>query len=239
MAGRLRRFLNLERPRRDAPDGDDELSRAEVGARFGALERAHDREAGAATGAAADRFGPDRESGLQLAESPDGARPFQRCMRCGRDHGLYERACTGCGASLDTPEQRDFNDRLWAERQAEDARARAEQTAQSERAAREEAELQRMRREMGIELARQVGQRESARWGGAWGDGRPLAIALLSRVPEEWRLRVAVGTGVAWLVALGVSAARGSTGAIVVVVGIGIALLVPRGGTAPGGWDGL
>ena len=238
MAGRLRRFLNLERPRRDGPDGDDELSRAEVGARFGALERAHDREAGPATGTVAGRFGPDRESGLELAESADGSRPFQRCMRCGRDHGHYDRACTGCGASLDTPDQRAFNDRLWAERQAEDASTRAERAAEAERAAREEAELQRMRREMGIELARQVGQRESARWGGAWGDGRPLAVALLSRVPEEWRLRAAVGSGVAWLVALGVSAARGSAGAIVVVVAVGIALLVPRGGTAPGGWDG-
>ena len=238
MAGGLRRFLNLERPRRDGPDGDDALSRAERGARFGALERAHDRQAGPATGAAAGRFGPDRERGLELAESADGARPFQRCMRCGRDHGLWEIACTGCGASLDTPEQRAFDDALWAERQAEEARAASERSAEAERAAREDAELQRMRREMGIELARQVGQRERARWGGAWGDGRPLAAVLLSRVPEEWRLRAAVGAGAAWLVALGVAAARGSAGAIVVVVGLGIALIVPRGGTAPGGWGG-
>jgi hypothetical protein len=234
VAGRLRRFLHLERPRRDGPDGEDEHSRAERDARFSSLERAHQPPVETATGAAAGRFGPDPEPTLELVEKEAGARPFQRCLRCGRDHGLFEAVCSGCGAGLDTPEQQAFNEQLWADRQAEEARAAAELAEAAERRQREEAELARMRREMGIELARQVGQRERARLGmdtgtlGELAGGAPLGLVLLRLFPAEWQVRVAIGAASAWVIALLVALGRRSPGAIFLVVVVGIGLAAPR-----------
>jgi len=174
VAGRLRRFLNLERPR--GPD-DDGPAPSVQGDRFAGLEQAPARPAERATGAAAGRFGPDLEPTLELAEAESGAQPFRRCMGCGRDHGLYDTVCATCGASLDTPEQLAFNEGLWAARQAE--------------------ELAKLRQEMGIELARQIGDRERARLGGGFGgvfgrDRGPLGLALWNALPERWRVKVAL-----------------------------------------------
>ncbi len=96
MASRLRRFLFLER-RRPAPDAPQPL----VGSpeRFRA-ERAR-----------------ELESGLELAE-PSDAQPFLRCGFCGMDNTRYALRCVNCARSLDTDEQREFNQRLWEQSRA-------------------------------------------------------------------------------------------------------------------------
>jgi hypothetical protein len=137
-------------------------------------------DAQAGSGASLERFGPDPDPSLELVESAAGERPFTRCMRCGMDHHLFATGCSGCGASLDTAAQHEFNERLWERRQEEtvrEERAAAERRALQDRA---EAELSEARRAMGEELAREVGQRERRRLAselgsGGWGE-RLLAI---------------------------------------------------------------
>jgi len=231
VAGRLRRFLNLERPR--GPDEDGPAPSVQ-GDRFGGLERASPLPLERATGAAAGRFGPDLEPTLELAEAESGAQPFRRCMGCGRDHGLYDTVCATCGASLDTPEQLAFNEGLWAARQAEDTRLAAEAAENTARAAREAEELAKLRQEMGIELARQIGDRERARLGGGFGSAfggnrGPLGLALWSALPERWRVKVALAVGGAWFVLLLAGLARRSPAMLMVAIITAIALVVPRG----------
>jgi hypothetical protein len=235
LPGRLRRFLHLERPR--GPD-DDGPAPAARGDRFAALERAPAHPAARATGAATGRFGPEREATLELAEKEEGARPFQRCLRCGRDHGLFETACSGCGARLDTPEQNEFNERLWAERQAEEARLAAEAAESAARAAREEEELAKLRREMGIELARQVGERERRRLGLGSGARGPLGLAVLQALPGRWRPPVVAAAAVAWLLVVVLGLARRSPSVVFLAVIAAIALVVPRRG-GPGRFGGF
>jgi hypothetical protein len=175
---RLRRFLHLERPRGEEADADP---RAGTAGRFAGVERpGRGPDAQAGSGASLERFGPEPDPSIELVEAGAGERPFTRCMRCGMDHHVFATECSGCGASLDTAPQHEFNERLWERRQEEAAReerAAAERKALQDRA---EAEQSEARRAMGEELAREVGQRERRRlaselgWGG-WGE-RLLAI---------------------------------------------------------------
>jgi hypothetical protein len=227
---RLTRFLHIERPR---AGGDGSAPGAPAaGGRFDAVEQPKaGPEPRAATGARLERFEPAPAAAprLELAETGAGARPFTRCMACGMDHGLHAGVCANCGARLDTPEQHAFNERLWAERQAEAARERAAGEtfrAEQERAAAEEA---RARRALAETLAREAGDAERRRLGITTGGWRPVGAALLELVPEAWRLRAALAAG-AFLVALlagGLLARSGGT--VVLAVLLGILLVVPRG----------
>ncbi len=189
MASRLRRFLRIERPRAERADEDapspDTAERIENVRRPGPAPAAP-----RSSGADLDRFAPEPEPGLELVEAGDGERPFTRCMRCGMDHSVFATECSGCGASLDTEAQRDFNERLWAKRQEEAAREARAEAERRELAARADAELAVSRRAMGEELAREVGRRERERLdrdGVADGWGAPGALA--ARV-VGWLLRV-------------------------------------------------
>jgi hypothetical protein len=174
---RLRRFLHIERSRAERPPEPADHA-AETAGRFATVERPA-AAAGPPPGSGADlgRFGPEPPPRIELVETAAGERPFTRCMRCGMDHGVFATECAGCGASLDTGPQREFNERLWARRQEE--------------AAREAAELASARRSMGAELAREVGRRERRRlelergagepgWDGVW----RLLRRLLERAPR-------------------------------------------------------
>jgi hypothetical protein len=168
-AGRLRRFLKLERPR---PGRGGETDPATANAeRFEGVERPGAApERPVTSGATLDRFGPEPDPPIELVETTAAERPFTRCMRCGMDHGVFAVECAGCGASLDTEAQREFNERLWAARQEEAARDERAAAERGELRSRAEAELARQRRAMGEELAREVGRRERARLGDAgWG----------------------------------------------------------------------
>lgn len=163
---RLRRFLHIERARPEP------------------------RGAPATTGTDLDRFSAPPAPGIELVATDAGERPFTRCMRCEMDHHVLATECSGCGASLDTESQREFNERLWAARQEE---AAAERRAGAARAAERAAEQERTgvdpasRRALGEALAREVGERERQRlaiegFGGRlrfWGEGALLwAVAV-------------------------------------------------------------
>jgi hypothetical protein len=206
---RLRRFLHIERSRA-AGAADPADAAAGTAGRFGTVERPSAGPAPPpASGAELGRFGPEPPQALELLESSAGERPFTRCMRCGMDHGIFATECTGCGASLDTEPQREFNERLWARRQEEAAREARAAEERRARAAREEAEIASARRTpggpergggsaaptgsraMGEEIAREVGRRERLRldvelgWGGTGWDGAwRLLRRLLRRTPR-------------------------------------------------------
>jgi hypothetical protein len=157
----LDRFRRIERSRREAPWPAADPETAE---RIEGLERPSPPPAGpAASGADLDRFAPPPPAQVELALADDARRPFTRCMRCGMDHNVLVTECAGCGASLDTPAQREFNDRLWRERQAERA---AEERLEAEREALRTGDAERLaaeRRALGEALAREVGERERRR----------------------------------------------------------------------------
>ncbi len=238
MASRLRRFLRIERPRAERPEPD--APSPETAERFENVERPGAAPvAPRSSGAELERFGPGPEPRIELVAADATDRPFTRCMRCGMDHNVFATECSGCGASLDTEPQREFNERLWATRQAEaarEARAEAERRALAARAA---AELAASRRAMGEELAREVGRRERARLGGdeglgGWGglddgdDGAPLGWKLLRALPD-WRWQV--GALVSAIAAVGGLVAFGRAGHPVALFGamlLVIVLAVPR-----------
>lgn len=163
MAGRLTRFLNLERPH--AP-GEKQPAPHEVATRA--------RFTGEPSG---------------MATEPDsGEQPFLRCPRCEADNTRYAQRCINCSTPLGDEETRAFNERLWAERRAQ--RVREEVALQQKRLS--EAELLQQNRMLGEALAREVGERERERlfsWGWGWGSGgyydpTPIGIRLLSLLPS-------------------------------------------------------
>ena len=222
MAERRDRFLKLERPRAALPGRADPLPSDE---RFEGLGEAPAGPTGregappeppgpgapdaAPPGrAAAGRFGPPPERGLDTGALPDGAQPFTRCARCEMDNSVYARACQNCGADLEAPEQRNFNEQLWARRQAEARAERAATEARTRAAEASDAEVQRARREIAGEMARREAERvddeldaagggRRRRWGGwgddapgGWGaDGTPVGIRLLRMIPGiGWKI---------------------------------------------------
>jgi hypothetical protein len=166
---RLRRFLHLERPRQQAPeDADPDAATAE---RFEGVGRpGASPSAPRSSGADLGRFGPEPEPAIELVDIDAGERPFTRCMRCGMDHNVFVTRCGGCGASLDTAEQREFNEKLWAKRREDEARDARMAAERRELQARSEAELAAARRAMGEELAREIGRRERRRLDAELGD---------------------------------------------------------------------
>jgi hypothetical protein len=91
MAGRLTRFLNLERPHRPGEAPPHEV-----------LTRA--------------RFSGE-PSGIAL--EPDlGGQPFLRCPRCEADNSRYAERCHNCQLSMGGEDVRAWNERFWSERKA-------------------------------------------------------------------------------------------------------------------------
>ena len=98
MAGRLTRFLNLERPH--AP-GEKAPPPHEVATKA--------RFTGEPSG---------------IATEPDfGDQPFLRCPRCEADNTRYAQRCTNCSGDLTGEDVRQWNARLWAERKAQEKTA--------------------------------------------------------------------------------------------------------------------
>lgn len=123
--GRLSRFLHLEKARPDptkphaseAPDGED--PGATSGRFEGVQTDASDLTAarsGSGTLARFDEAQPSAE--LRLDEKRRSDQPFIRCAGCEGDNNKFASVCAHCERPLDTAEQRAFNERLWAEREA-------------------------------------------------------------------------------------------------------------------------
>lgn len=151
----LSRFRHLERPRRDEPDAAD----AATPRRFDLTEPPAAGEPEPAVPAlASQRFAsllPTEPASLELAEAED-SQPFVRCGVCEADNSLFVDRCSRCRAQLDTPEQRAFNERLWAVRQ-EERREQEEALARiRDEQAKLGAEAAAARRRMGELLAQKV-----------------------------------------------------------------------------------
>jgi hypothetical protein len=190
MSDKHSRFLNLERGRRDAPG----TAPAQQGSgRFDALE--HPGEvAPPAAAPSADRFRPPPEPklALELSESRPEDQPFIRCLRCQMDNHALATACSQCHCDLNTPEQRDFNQKLWDQlrRESEEFKAAEQQHQQRKRLADVPEPDQRA---MGEAIAQTVAEetrlrlmRESA---GGWTSGGDPALSALARALPGWLLQ--------------------------------------------------
>ncbi len=174
VAGSLRRFLLLERPRRDAPP----YTRTAARGRFDAVEVGPALPEGAAQlpASATDRFREPEGSGLALDLPPDGEQPFVRCAACEADHARRAVRCDRCGAALDTPEQSAFNERLWAAHRREADEEERAGAARHEAARRDAEEEGLARRALAEAMADEILRRERERL------GQPWPIRLLARL---------------------------------------------------------
>jgi len=155
------RFERLERARPKEPDSASRPSPLE--ARFSGSTRERTM-APARSGADAARFEEAARSGIRVLDT-DRGQAFVRCARCHADSHVAATRCAQCEASLETKEQRAFNEALFeklrAEKEEEDrevqglrekqTRAHAEQAAAMSQRRAMEAELRR-RRELGLPL---------------------------------------------------------------------------------------
>jgi hypothetical protein len=112
VAGRLTRFLNLERARKPADTPHHEVVTKE---RFGGPPP---------TPQQVDRhFREEREaqleSGVEIETAPAGEQPFLRCPVCEADNSKYAVKCLNCSQRLDTDEARTWNERFWRKRREE------------------------------------------------------------------------------------------------------------------------
>lgn len=232
---RLRRFLHIERPRGERGEGAEDGRPTGASDRFEGVERpGAGPPVPSSSGAGLGRFGPDPEPRIDLVETEAGARPFTRCMRCGMDHGVFAVECSGCGASLDTEAQREFNERLWARRQEEAAReatAEAERRAEADRA---QAGAHAARQRLGEEIAREVAERERLRLGheglgaGLGGEG-PIGLRILRALPD-WRWQAgAIGVAVAVVGGLFAYGRGGHPFALLLALVVTGVLVVPPG----------
>jgi ribosomal protein L37E len=238
--GRLRRFLHLERARREGPTAEATRDgETETGDRISGVERPSPaaRPVRTRTGADLTRFGPEPEPTLELVET-EGRPAFIRCRRCGRDNNVFATECAGCTISLGTPEQHEFDERFWAARQAEAEREAAAARQRLELQARAQVEEARQRRAMGEELAREVGRRERRRldgWlpgGRAAGPWQPLGLRLVRLLVSDpsWHLP-ALGLAVVFALAAAVWGVRHGSAAAAIA---GIFALIGLLAHAPG-----
>jgi hypothetical protein len=212
---RLRRFLNLEKPRR--PSAGESPSREQE--RFGNVEPPSPSRPAASTPIPADtrdRFREPGERPLETAEQRDGAQPFTRCARCQMDNTVYAAACQNCGTDLSTPEQRDFNERLWSQRREEAAREQAELSVREQERQRVASAEKSAQLDLVVELARREGQRVREELGQpAWRDdpgaSTPWGIRLFGLISNPFLRVAAVVAAVALPLAL-LILGRGSLG---------------------------
>ncbi|KFE72149.1 hypothetical protein [Hyalangium minutum] len=133
MTSKFSRFLHLERSRGERPK-PEEPSQLQSGSRFEALARRGEApQASEVPETHLERF--RGEAPLALAPEASGEEHFPRCGRCESENGRYDDTCTVCGADLNTPQQREYNERLRQSRQSEaqaQAQAHAEWRQQQE-----------------------------------------------------------------------------------------------------------
>jgi hypothetical protein len=134
-------------------------------------------------------------SGMEIAEDAPDAQPFLRCAICEADNSRFGEKCMNCGAPLNTAEQRDYNDALWAERRsAEQAKARPPPVGPAGN------------RALGEELARAVADREQERLSWMAGARNPSAgIRILAALPPQLRTAAILG-GLAEVAGTGIAA---------------------------------
>ena len=173
MAGRLTRFLNLERARKP---GDTPA--------HGVVSRERFSGESPPVVPPEDPFRAERaaqlDSGVEIDAHPDSEQPFLRCPVCESDNSKFAVKCINCQGRLDTEEVHQWNARLWAQRQKQRA---------LERRPREAADEQRL---LGEAMARRVAAAESSRL--RLDDRTPLGLRMLQGIADP-NLRFAVAMG--------------------------------------------
>ena len=176
------RFLKVERARPGRSDASDPLPEDGRFAEMGST----------------DRIRPPAERGLDTDDGRSG-QPFIRCADCKVDSSVYEVRCQRCGADLNTPAQRSFNERLWAEHRSQDEAASREIAERERTRNAEAAEVARQRREIGEELARRERERvldqfpEGPVGTGSFGRADTVGMRLLRHLPgTAWRVVAAL-----------------------------------------------
>jgi hypothetical protein len=185
MAGRLTRFLNLERARKPSDAPQHEVVNKE---RFGG-ERPTPRQI--------DRqFREERqaqlESGVEIEQASAGEQPFLRCPVCEADNSKYAVKCLNCSLRLDTDEARSWNAEFWRKRRGE---MQVQHRAEAALGQRQE-EARDAQRALGETLARQVAESEGTRlgWMGGPAHFTPIGFRLLGAISSPG-LRYGVAAG--------------------------------------------
>jgi hypothetical protein len=241
---RLRRFLKLERARRDGAGPVDPLPDGE---RFRRIREpvpptpAPDAAAiPAPPGPAipppdevAGGFRPSRDGPLEVDLRRAGEQPFRRCVACHADSSVYAERCGNCGAPLGTPEQLDFNERLWASRLAEEEEERRERKRLAEERASDAAEGSRERHLATLaaaEKARVEGELDSVLPGTSpWARGGVSAgVLAFRRLTPRARVGLVAGLVVAVLLT-----ATGRDRGLGIFVFLGVLLLFLRRSRRP------
>lgn len=154
MDDRRNRFLNLEPPR-PLSSPDHQAPQTE----------------GSPPSALQEQRRAQLASGLALDLHSDDEQPFVRCGQCETDGLRGSTQCRTCGANLQTPEQRAFNQQLWTSRRIEQKHAMAQHAAEPHAGTKHRAladdslNLQAQQRALGLALAAEVKERESTRLG--------------------------------------------------------------------------
>ncbi|MCA1825987.1 MAG: hypothetical protein LC689_03480 [Myxococcales bacterium] len=155
MAGRLTRFLNLERPRKPGDTPPHGVANEE---RFRARREEQLR------------------SGVEIDATDATEQPFLRCPVCEADNTRFAVKCVNCQARLDSDEVRTWNVRFWQARlvvRSQEAKRPAVDVVEQNRLlgesiAREVADHERLK--MG--------------WSASSYDSRPLGMRLLEMIPD-------------------------------------------------------
>ncbi|HVG62204.1 MAG TPA: hypothetical protein VNA24_26805 [Hyalangium sp.] len=189
MSPKFSRFLHLERSRGERSKAE-EPSRLQSGQRFEALaEKGEAPQSAAVPETHLERF--RGEAPLALADAPREEERFPRCARCESENGRFVRECTVCGADLTTPQQREYNERLWQTRQAQER-----EYTQALEKSRQQAEAR--RQEELADRARLTEQLRSDPWGDRQNKGllrgHSLGMFLLSIIPSK-AVRWGIGVG--------------------------------------------
>jgi len=187
MTSKLSRFLHLERARTERPEPEPS-SPLQSGGRFESMEQRGDAPQEAAIPEAhLERFKGHEPVALALPPEED-ARRFPRCMLCESENGRFAKTCSMCGADLGTPQQLDYNERLWQER-----RKGLTRTLEDEREALRQLEAQRQqearqKREDAERFARQIAELHAKEQSFGWVrhglQHATVGTALLSLIPN-------------------------------------------------------
>ena len=189
MSPKFSRFLHLERSRGERPK-PEEPARLQGGHRFeGIAERGEAPQSAAVPETHLERF--RGEAPMALADAPRGEERFPRCARCESDNSRFAQECSACGADLNTPQQREYNERLWQSRQAEE---------REQEQAREQLRLHTEARQK-EEMAQRVLLMEKLR-ADPWGDGRSRGL-FGGRAPGMFLLGLIPSRPVRWGVGAG------------------------------------
>lgn len=103
-------------------------------------------------------------SGLALDDDHRETQPFRRCAQCGADSGRHATECRSCHADLRTEAQERFNEEVWAMQRATRETESVDDAARAREQLEHSIETAKAQRVMYENMARQVGERERARF---------------------------------------------------------------------------